>query len=164
MSLEFILRLFRTDQSPYCGVPTCVGRLALPRSLSPETFMRFTRFLVAVAAFSLALPLAAQAQSDKSTAKPGKTILLADSLELETSPELQKSLDALAAAVQALALRVANDPQLRIAAIQVASGFVLTAQQAMVENSVVIQEALKTAAERIATAQAAEARQPKKIR
>ena len=112
----------------------------------------------------LALPVAAQAQSDQSISKSGKTTPLADSLELKPSPELQKSLDALAAAVQALALRVANDPQLRMAAIQVASGFVLTAQQAVVENSVVIQEALKTAAERIATAQAAEARQPKKIR
>lgn len=112
----------------------------------------------------LAFPVAAQGQSDKPIAKGGKTIVAADSLGLRISPELQKSLDALAAAVQALALRVANDPALRMAAIQVASGLVLTAQQTVVENSVVIQEALKTAAERIATAQAAEARQPKKIR
>ena len=126
--------------------------------------MRFARFLVAFAAFMLALPLAAQAQAESSAAKAGKTIQLRDSLELKPSPELQKSLDALAAAVQALAIRVATDPELRMAAIQVASGFVLTAQQAVVENSAVIQEALKTAAERIATVQAAESRQPKKTR
>ncbi len=126
--------------------------------------MRFARFLVAFAAFMLALPLAAQAQTESSAANAGKTIQLRDSLELKPSPELQKSLDALAAAVQALAIRVATDPELRMAAIQVASGFVLTAQQAVVENSAVIQEALKTAAERIATVQAAESRQPKKTR
>ena len=126
--------------------------------------MRFARFLVAFAAFMLALPLAAQAQTESSAANAGKTIQLRDSLELKPSPELQKSLDALAAAVQALAIRVATDPELRMAAIQVASGFVLTAQQAVVENSRVIQEALKTAAERIATVQAAESRQPKKTR
>lgn len=120
--------------------------------------------MVAFAAFMLALPLAAEAQSDKPTVsvKAGKTILLKDSLDLKPSPELQKSLDALAAAVQALAIRVATDPQLRVAAIQVASGFVVVAQQAIVENSAVIQEALKNAAERIATAQATESRQPKK--
>lgn len=126
--------------------------------------MRFARFLVAFAAFMLALPLAAQAQTESSAANAGKTIQLRDSIELKPSPELQKSLDALAAAVQALAIRVATDPELRMAAIQVASGFVLTAQQAVVENSAVIQEALKTAAERIATVQAAESRQPKKTR
>jgi len=118
--------------------------------------------MVAFAALMLALPVAAQAQSDKSDTKARKTIYLKDSIDLKPSPELQKSLDALAAAVQALAIRVATDPQLRVAAIQVASGFVVVAQQAIVENSAVIQEALKNAAERIATAQATESRQPKK--
>ncbi len=126
--------------------------------------MRFARFLAAFAAFMLALPLAARAQAESSAAKAGKTIQLRDSLELTPSPELQKSLDALAAAVQALAIRVATDPELRMAAIQVASGFVLTAHQAVVENSAVIQEALKTALEQIATVQASESRQPKKTR
>jgi len=118
--------------------------------------------MVAFAALMLALPVAAQAQSDNPAKKAGKTIYLKDSIDLKPSPELQKSLDALAAAVQALAIRVATDPQLRVAAIQVASGFVVVAQQAIVENSAVIQEALKNAAERIATAQATESRQPKK--
>jgi hypothetical protein len=118
--------------------------------------------MVAFAAFMFALPLAAQARSEKSDTKAGKAIYLKDSIDLKPSPELQKSLDALAAAVQALAVRIATDPQLRIAAIQVASGFVVVAQQAVVENSVVIQEALRTAAERISTAQANESRQPKK--
>lgn len=112
----------------------------------------------------LALPLSAQAQTDNPAARAAKTIQLRDSLELKPSPELQKSLDALAAAVEALAVRIATDPELRMAALQVASGFVLTAQQAVVENSAVIQEALRTAVERIATVQAAESRQQKKSR
>jgi hypothetical protein len=51
---------------------------------------------------------------------------------------------------------------LRAAAIQVASGVVVTAQQVITENSVALQEALKTAAEKIAAVQAGERRQPKK--
>ena len=114
--------------------------------------MRFIRSIV-VGSFALALPLAAQAQSESQTTKGATTIYLRDSLELKTSPELQKSLDELAAAVQALAVRIANDPHLRSAALQVASGFVNAAQQIVEENSGVIQEALKTAADRIATAE-----------
>ncbi len=124
--------------------------------------MRLIRSIVALAAFTVALPLAAQEQPGKSPAKAGTTIQLSDSMELKPSPELQKSLDELAAAVQALALRIANDPQLRAAAIQVATGFVTAAQQVVAEKSVVIQEALKTAAERIATAETARKKQPAK--
>jgi hypothetical protein len=76
-----------------------------------------------------------------------------DSVKLKPSPELQKSLDDLAAAMQALALRIATDPELKAAAMHVASGFVTTAQQVVTEQSVVLQGALKTAGERIAAAQ-----------
>jgi predicted transcriptional regulator len=79
---------------------------------------------------------------------------LRDSVSFKTSPELQKQLDELAAAVQAMALRVASDPQLRAAAMHVASGFVATAQQIVAEQSVTIQQALKTAAQKISDAQA----------
>jgi hypothetical protein len=78
---------------------------------------------------------------------------LDDSLKIKPSPELQKSLDDLAAAMQALAIRIATDPELKAAAMHVASGFVTTAQQVVTEQSVVLQEALKTAGERIAAAQ-----------
>jgi hypothetical protein len=74
----------------------------------------------------------------------------ADSINLKPSPELQKSLDDLAAAMQALATRIATDPELKAAAMHVASGFVTTAQQVVVEQSAVLQEALKTAGDRIA--------------
>lgn len=124
--------------------------------------MRFIRSIMVVASFALALPLAAQERSAKTPASGGTIIELSDSLKLKPSPELQKSLDELAAAVQALALRIATDPQLRLAAFHVASGVVATAQQVVTAQSVVLQEALKTAAERIATVQAAERRQLKK--
>jgi hypothetical protein len=115
--------------------------------------MRFIRSIVVLASFAVAMPLAAQIQPEKESATRGTTIFLGDSLELKPSAELQKSLDELAAAVQALALRIANDPHLRSAALQVATGFINAAQQVVEENSVVIQEALKTAADRIATAE-----------
>lgn len=117
--------------------------------------MRLIRSIVALAALTVALPMAAQERTAKPTTKE-ITLQLNDSLRIKPSPELQKALDELAAAVQALALKIATDPQLRLAAIQVASGMVATAQHVVTEQSVVLQEALKTASERIATAQTAE--------
>lgn len=97
------------------------------------------------------------ARSQQPTSKVPSTgkqaVVHADSVQLKPSPELQKSLDDLAAAVQALALRIASDPELKSAAMKVASGFVTTAQQVVTEQSVVLQVALKTAADRIAAAQ-----------
>lgn len=114
--------------------------------------MGFSRSIFALAFFTAALPLSAQVQQ-KQAPKSAITAQKNDSLELKASPELQKSLEELGQAVQALALRVANDPQLRAAALQVASGFVNTAQQVVAENSTIIEEALKTAAEGIAAAE-----------
>ena len=93
------------------------------------------------------------ARSQQPTSKspsPGKeSVQRADTLDIKPSPELQQSLDDLAAAVQALAHRITSDPELKAAALQVATGLVTTAHQVVTEQSVVIQEALKTAAERI---------------
>ena len=76
-----------------------------------------------------------------------------DSVLFKPSPELQKALDDLAAAVQALAARIASDPEIKAAAMQVSSGVVTTAQQVVAEQSVAIEGALKTAAERISVSQ-----------
>ncbi|MEX2111449.1 MAG: hypothetical protein WD802_12655 [Gemmatimonadaceae bacterium] len=124
--------------------------------------MRILRSTVALGALTLAFPLAAQEQPGKSPARSGANIEQTDSLEFRLSPELQKSLDDLAVAVQALAVRIATDPQVRAAAMQVASGVVITAQQVVTEQSVALQEALRTAAEKIATVQITEKRQLKK--
>jgi hypothetical protein len=123
--------------------------------------MRVVPFLLAVSTLAMTVPVIAHGQTAQSPAAAA-TIQLRDSLELKASPELQKALDSLAAAVQALAIRVATDPQLRLAAIQVASGFVITAQQVVTEHSEVLEGALKTAADRIAAAQTAEARKQKR--
>lgn len=112
----------------------------------------------------VAAPLAAQQQAAKVPEPRTATIQVNDSLKIKPSPELQKSLDDLAAAVQALALRIASDPQLRAAAIQAASSFVATAQQAVVEQSVALQKELKVAAERIAAVGAAQAAQQQKTK
>ena len=94
------------------------------------------------------------ARSQQPTKVPAtKPSSVSDTVSLKPSPELQKALDDLAAAVQALALRIASDPQIKAAAMQVASGAVITAQQVVAEQSVAIQDALKTAAERISAAQ-----------
>ena len=78
------------------------------------------------------------------------------------SPELQKSLDELAAAVQALAKQITSDPEIKTAAMNVASGFVTTAAQVIAEQSVAIEDALKTAADRINAAQKNQRTAPKK--
>lgn len=116
--------------------------------------MRFIRSIFLLASLVVALPIAGQTQP-KLTPKTQ----VSDSLELKVSPELKKSLDELARSVEALALRIANDPQLRAAAVQVATGFVTTAQQVVAEQGDAIETALKTAAERIATAETARKRQ-----
>jgi hypothetical protein len=110
----------------------------------------------------LGLAAASAARSQQPTTVPDKVKASADTVEFKPSPELQKSLEDLAAAVQALALRIASDPEVKSAAIHVASGAVNTAQQVIAEQSVYIQEALKTAAERISAAQSAEHQKPKK--
>ena len=77
-----------------------------------------------------------------------------DTVDFKASPELQKALADLAAAIQSLAQRIASDPEVKTAAMQVATGVVTTAQQVVSEQSVHIQDALKTAAERISAAHA----------
>lgn len=86
----------------------------------------------------------------------------ADSVSFKPSPELQKSLEDLARAVQTLALRIASDPEIKSAAVHVASGFVNTAQQVVAEQSVAIEQALKTAADKISAAQSTLPDHPKK--
>jgi hypothetical protein len=111
---------------------------------------RIALLLVLVAGVATTSAARSQQPADKTPAATKQSTRVDDSVKIKPSPELQKSLDELAAAVQALALRIASDPELKAAAMQVASGFVNTAQQVVTEQSVVLQDALKTAAERIA--------------
>lgn len=85
-----------------------------------------------------------------------------DSIDLKPSPELKKSLEDLAAAIQSLAHRIASDPQIRSTAMHVASTAVTTAQQVVAEQTVALQGALKTAAERLSAAQGSQQHTPPK--
>ncbi|MEA2761810.1 MAG: hypothetical protein QOD47_1094 [Gemmatimonadaceae bacterium] len=102
-----------------------------------------------------------QQPAGKSSA-PAKPRTVDDSVKFKPSPELQKSLEDLAASVQALAQRIASDPKIRSDAMRVASGLVSTTQRVVTEQSVVIQDALKTAADRIAAAQSIQQQSSKK--
>jgi len=111
----------------------------------------------------LGLAAASAARSQQPGSEPSKSKRhAADTVDFQPSPELQKSLADLAAAVEALAKRITSDPQVKAAAMQVASGAVTTAQQVLSEQSVHIQDAIKTAAERISAAQSAEQQKVKK--
>lgn len=122
--------------------------LELPSSLQIFTMKRIALLMVLL--IGLAVTSAARSQQATTKATPAKSATRAtDSVSFKPSPELQKSLDDLSAAVQALASRIASDPQIKTAALHVATGVVTTAQQVVREQSVVIEGALKTAAERI---------------
>lgn len=122
---------------------------------------RVALLLVLFAALVAASAARSQQPAGKSSgsAKPRP---VEDSVKFKPSPELQKSLDDLAASVQALAHRIASDPQIRSDAMRVASGLVTTTQRVVAEQSVVIQDALKTAADRIAAAQSIQHQPSKK--
>ena len=122
---------------------------------------RAALLLVLFAALVAASAARSQQPAGKSSGS-AKPHTVEDSIKLKPSPELQKSLDELAASVQALARRIANDPQIRSDAMRVASGLVNTTQRVVAEQSVVIQEGLKTAADRIAAAQSVQHQPSKK--
>jgi hypothetical protein len=121
--------------------------------------------LLLVLGAALAATSAARSQQPETNSPTGKTSSRGrDSVDYEPSPELRKSIQDLAASVQALANRIAADPKIRADAIRVASGLVATAQQVVTEQSVVIEGALKTAADKIAAAQSSQSGPPRSPR
>jgi hypothetical protein len=105
-----------------------------------------------VSAFT-APPRAAQppaAMPVDSTATQQLQTVARDSIRVHVSPELQRSLDELAATLDRLGRRIANDPELRASAVRTAQSLVSVAQVVVVQQADVLQEALKTAAERLA--------------
>lgn len=123
---------------------------------------RLALLLVLFAALAAASAARSQQPAGKSSSSPRARAQVDDSVRFKPSPELQKSLDELAASVQALAHRITSDPQIRSDAMRVASGLVTTTQRVVTEESVVLQEALKTAADRIAAAQSVQHQPAKK--
>jgi hypothetical protein len=123
---------------------------------------RVALLLVLFAALAAASAARSQQPAGKSSGSPKPRAQAEDSIKFKPSPELQKSLDELAASVQALARRIASDPQIRSDAMRVASGLVTTTQRVVAEQSVVIQEALKNASDRITAAQSVQHQPTKK--
>jgi hypothetical protein len=74
-----------------------------------------------------------------------------DSLATASRPELERTMEALTATLHIFASRIANDPALRESAARAAQGLVGVAEVVVVEQSEMLQEALRAAAERIAT-------------
>ena len=117
--------------------------------------MRWFRSLAALAVVVLFYACATQTRAPLTdpTARPVSraTPTPLDVPQIPVSPELQRALDQLAATMAAFGQRIANDPSLRVAALQAATRAVSVAQVMVEQNSVVLQDALKAAAEKIAT-------------
>ncbi len=117
--------------------------------------------ILLVLLIGLATTSAARSQQPDNPSK-AKASAQDDSVSFKPSPELQKSLQDLALAVQSLAQRIASDPEIKAAAVRVASGLVTTTQQVVEEESGAIQQALKSAADKIAAAQSLPPEHPRK--
>jgi hypothetical protein len=89
-------------------------------------------------------------QPAAAAARPAADQLSGDSLSIEIPADLQRSLDELAATLDRLGRRIANDPELRTSAVRTAQSFVGLAQLIVVQQADLIQDALRTAAERLA--------------
>jgi hypothetical protein len=75
-----------------------------------------------------------------------------DDLVQATAPELERTLEHLARTLEALASRVAEDPEVRRSAARAAVGVVEIAEVVVLEQTEAILEALREAAERMARA------------
>lgn len=115
----------------------------------------------ALVAFVLSAPAAAQqpsasetdpsAPTQSSTSAAAQARTSGDSLRVDITPELQRTLDELAATLDRLGRRIANDPELRNSAVRAAQSFVGVAQLIVVQQADLLQEALRAASDRLAT-------------
>lgn len=111
---------------------------------------------IALAALStalVALPAGAQQPTGERApdAPRADTVAVAvdSTATIAASPELDQALDQLTAALNGLVSRIANDPELRLAAAQAAQGMVGVAQIVVEEQSAVLQDVLRAAAREI---------------
>jgi hypothetical protein len=91
------------------------------------------------------------APTPASTPATVQTRTAGDSLTVEITPELQRTLDELAASLERVGRRIANDPELRNSAVRAAQSFVGVAQLVVVQQADILQEALKAMSDRLAT-------------
>ncbi|CAN5341884.1 hypothetical protein BH23GEM2_BH23GEM2_23780 [soil metagenome] len=111
----------------------------------------------ALVALLLSAPVATAQQSSSQAADPPATSATTqaraagDSLRIEITPELQRTLDELAASLDRVGRRIANDPELRSSAVRAAQGFVGIAELVVVQQAAMLQEVLRTVSDRLAT-------------
>jgi ABC-type transporter Mla subunit MlaD len=72
-----------------------------------------------------------------------------EAIATEAAPELERTLAQLTGTLSALAVRIANDPELRDSAARAAHGLVGAAETVLTEQSELLRDALREAAERI---------------
>jgi hypothetical protein len=81
-----------------------------------------------------------------------------EALATSVTPELERTVDELAATLNVLADRTARDPELRASATRAARGMVDVAEVVVVEQTSVLQQILREAADRLETIAAARER------
>ena len=117
--------------------------------------MRKLSGLLAVAAlFVMASVTEAQSGTPGVT---DSTVKAAQPTPQEALDNLQKAAEDLSKAVEVAVAKVANSPELKTAALQIAAGAVTVAQQSLAEQLKTIEAALNAAARQISAAQAANA-------
>jgi hypothetical protein len=79
-----------------------------------------------------------------------------EALAAASAPELERTLEQLTGTLNVLATRIAEDAELRASATRAAHGLVGVAQVVVVEQSNLLQDVLRAAAERLATLPAPE--------
>jgi hypothetical protein len=121
------------------------------------------KYAVATFALLLVLAAAAPAAAQQPPATRAETVRVEieeiversgviaalEALAEAIAPELERTVEQLTGTLDALATRVANDPELRASAVRAARGGVEVAEAVVVEQTTVLQEALRALAERL---------------
>jgi hypothetical protein len=128
-----------------------------PRLTGAE-MKRRTLLAALVLGLCFAPDAAAQREADD-TRRPGDRVervldesgivVALDSLAVAARPELERTIDEFGAALGALAARITGDRELRESGLRAALGLLDVAQIVVVEQSVLLEEAIRATAERI---------------
>jgi hypothetical protein len=113
--------------------------------------MKLVSFAAAVALVILAAAPAQAQQAATSQRPAAASIGAGDTAAVVVSPELRQALDELAATLDALGRRIANDPEMRMAGVRVAQGMVGAAQLLVEMQTDILRVVLQRAADRLAT-------------
>ena len=116
--------------------------------------MRLLLAIAALTTLTVASPATAQSAVTTDTTAAQRSPSAQVSTD-EALDNLQKAAAELSRAVEIAAVKIANNPEIKTAALQVAAGAVSVAQQSLAEHLKMIEAALNAAARQIAAAQTA---------